>query len=225
MIERDGFAARFIDLRVDRIAGTQLAAFEHADVGERSADFLGITYREARISGKQHAAIADLTAALRVKRRVVENDLTLLTRPERIDERTVKYQRGDVGCVRQPIIARKVRLSREFDGIPQIYAEFACRLRAAALPLHCDIEARLVDRKAALARYIRRKIRGKAVSIVESKNCVARNHRGLELRDLSIQEGHAGRECLGESTLFLSQHLGGARGACNQLRVVRAHFL
>jgi hypothetical protein len=97
VIERDGRAALGIDLRLDFIADSKLAGLEHADVRERRADLLRVAHREAcgaslRRASAEDAGIADLTAAFRVERRMVEHHLPFLAGCSAIDHGAVENQ-------------------------------------------------------------------------------------------------------------------------------------
>ena len=61
---------------------------------ERSAELLGIAHAKLRRGADQHARVADLSAALRIERGMVQYDLPLLTDPQFLDQSTIEDQRG-----------------------------------------------------------------------------------------------------------------------------------
>src|SRR5260370_13510049 len=76
MIERDGFSTLNVDLRGHHIAYMQFTAFEHPDMGKRCAYLLGVAHGKPRPGALEDARIADLAAAFRIERCVVEDHLT-----------------------------------------------------------------------------------------------------------------------------------------------------
>ena len=64
----------------------------------------------------------------------------------------------------------------ELDRVAQVHAELARGPRAAALRRHGGVEARLVDREAALARHVGGQIERKAVGVVQPEHRLARDH-------------------------------------------------
>ena len=96
MIECNRLATFLIHVRTDRITNAQFALFEHTHMGKRSANFLGIADHKAPSGARQEAAIADLSAALRIERGVVQHDLAFLPGPQNIDQCAVEYQRRDL---------------------------------------------------------------------------------------------------------------------------------
>src|SRR5882757_1531070 len=166
MIERNGFSTLNIDLRGHSIAYMQFTAFEHPDMGKRCANLLGVAHGKPRAGALEGARIADLAAAFRIEGRVVEDHLTLLSLLQYVDDCAVKNERSHLRAVGETLVTGKISLAGEFDRITQLCAELARRSCASALRLHRDVESRLIDAKASLARHVRREIRRKAVRVV-----------------------------------------------------------
>ncbi len=149
MIECDGNSALGVDSRFDDIAHTQFSGVEHAHVRKRRTDFLRVAHGESRRTGRcsadEFAGIANLAAAFRIKRRVIEHHLTFLARPQCINHGAVENQRCHDTLVVEPIVARKVRLPRQLDRIAEVRAELARRARTAPLRFHRGIETGLID--------------------------------------------------------------------------------
>ena len=177
MIERDRLAALLVDLRIHGITHAQLALVEHSHMGKRGADFLRVAHGKARIGAQQNAGIADLAAALRVERRVVQHNLAFLARPQHIDHCAIENQRGDPRRVRYSIVAREIGLPGQLDRVAQIRTELARRARPAALRVHGGIEARLIDAQASLARHVGGQIGWKSIGVIKTEHRFARNHR------------------------------------------------
>ena len=135
---------------------------------------------------------------------------------------TISAVTRPVSC--EPIVAGKIRLAGQLDRVAQLGAEFAGGARAAALRLHGRVEARLIDREAALARHVRRQVEREAIGVVESKHRFARNDGRGQLGRLGVEQRHAGRQRFGEAGLFLREHLHGARLAAHQFAVIAAHL-
>ena len=176
MVERNRLAAPRVHLRIDLIAHAQVAGLEHAYMRERCAHLACIVHLEARTGPNECAGVADLAAALRIERRSIQDDLSLLPGPQGVDQGSVENQRRDLADPRKMIVSREQRFPRQLHRVTQIGAEFARGARASALSLHRRIEPRLVDREPALARHIGRQIERKAVGVVEPEHGLARNH-------------------------------------------------
>ena len=229
MIERNGGAALLVDLRIDSVPHAQFAGVEHAAVGKRGANFARVAHREMRrgavwAGADEYTRIADLAAAFRVKRRVVEHDLTFLPLSQYINDGAVENQRSHETSIGQPVITQEFRLARQGDRIAQFRTELARRTCAIPLCLHGRIEARLVDGEAAFARHIGRQIKRKPVRVVQPKYGLARYHRRCELGGLGVEQRHAGGQGFGEPLLLLQQHLGCTWLTGHEFGVVATHF-
>ena len=143
----------------DRLAGRE-HALDAADVDDGVADALRVRHRHPPALAEQRAAVADLSAALRVERRSIEDG-----RPAAVVER---LEADEAKVVRR----RHVGIADEFARQPgQVVAdrERATPLapRAFALLGHGGVEARTIDGHAALRGHLDRQVDREAERVVQ----------------------------------------------------------
>src|SRR5690606_32079237 len=135
----------------------------------------------------------------------VEQHHRLLAVAERIDRAAVPYDRDDGRAARRKRFVaeedgRRER-ARDIRGQGRLAVELARRARAFALLLHRRLEARHVDRQAALARDVRGEVDREAVGIVQAECVGAGNGIAGLARDI-LEHLHALLEGLAETLLF-----------------------
>src|ERR1019366_5675174 len=123
VIQRNRRAAITVDLSIDLVSDAQLTRVEHSHMRERQAYLPRVPHRESCSRAGQRARITYLTAAFRIKRRVIQHDLPFLPRPHGVDYRAVENQRRDFTLACQTIVSGKQSLPGQLDGLPQISAE------------------------------------------------------------------------------------------------------
>src|SRR5678815_5160298 len=155
VIEHDRAAPDRVDARFETIADLDLPARQPPEVGIRAAELLRVDHLELGGAVDEHAGVADLAAALRIKRRVIEDHLALGAGPESLDTLLTPEQRDDLAGLRQVLVAPEVGLAFDGDACCKVYAELAGGATALALRLHRHIEAGLVDRQPTLACDVR----------------------------------------------------------------------
>ena len=167
-------AALGIDARAQHIADRHLAFDDAAVVAEhRRLDLDRVLDDHARARVAQLAGVADLSARLGVERRVVEHDHGVVAGRRARRGRAVDVDRADLHAVaRELVVAVELRV-----GAAVLEAgrdlELAGIAGALALLVEQFVEARLVDRDAALAAHVGRQIDRKAVGVVQLERGVA----------------------------------------------------
>src|SRR5690606_36002361 len=102
----------------------------------------------------QQARIANLPAALRVERRVIEHHLPFLPFAQDIDTLLSGEQRHDRAAIDELLVPREIGLGFDRDARAQVDTELARGAGALALRLHRRLEAGLIDREPTLARDV-----------------------------------------------------------------------
>src|SRR5262249_50375867 len=155
-----------------------------ADLERALLDRAGMDEHVARLllsvgDGKAHAlaahdaGVADLTARLRVERRLVEDDGAALAGTQRVDFVPVLHQRGaDALGVSGLVAENPPRAGLSAQGKPPRLGGGVARAgpggaRLLALALHRGVEAFGIDADAARLERILGKVERKAVGIVE----------------------------------------------------------
>src|SRR3984957_15901712 len=123
----------------------------------------------------KNTCVAYLTAAFRIERRVVKNNLAFLTRPQHIDHRAIEYERGNPRSASHSGTAGETGLAGQLDRLAQISAEFARCLGSAALRFHGNVECRLIDGETSFTCDVGGQIRGKSIGIVKLEYRFARD--------------------------------------------------
>ena len=152
VIGPDRRAARVIDRELERDPGADFAFLDDAFMHEEVAELLlRIGDAKAHAGGAHDAGVADLTAGLAIKRRLIENDRSRSRRAEPIGRASVPDDRRDDAF-------RPLRLIAEKIGRPGLFPDrepdvFGRRLagsgpgpaRIGALALHGGVEPRDID--------------------------------------------------------------------------------
>src|SRR5262249_25499685 len=119
------------------------------------------------------AGVADLTAGLGVKRRLVEDDGAALARPQRVDLLAVLHQRGDDALGAFGLVAQELARAGFFaQAEPHRPGGGVARAgpggaRLLALTLHGGVEAFGIDADAARLERVLGEVERKTVGIVE----------------------------------------------------------
>ena len=195
-------------------------------MAEGRAELNRIADLEARVRRRDQTRVADLTAALRVKRRPIENDGPGLAFAQALDAlAALGEQIQDAGVGLERLVAEKRRRLLELRRVAAGRLEAARFTRALALVGHERVEARLIDTEIALARDVGGEVLGKPVGIVELEDRLARNHAGRrELRDRVLEQPHPLAQGLGEALLLLLQHALDVRPPRAELGIDLAHL-
>src|SRR5690606_13396233 len=152
MIQADRLAPLAVDARVQPVADLDSAAGKRADVTVGRAELLRVLDAELAARARQRAGVADLAAALGVERRAVEDDRAARAVGEPLDRRAVRVVTGrDRRVELEHVVAVELGGLLEGRRMAARRAESARLACALALRAHLALEARLVDRKAALA--------------------------------------------------------------------------
>ena len=191
----------------------------------RLAELARVGHDEPRIPGDEHAAVADLAAALGVERRRVEDHLALLARAQCLHRILAAEKCHDAAAAALVLVAGEGGLALDRDAGAQVDPELARRPRPGPLLLHRRLEPGLVDREATLARDVVRQVHREAEGVVQAEDRLARNLLARQLADRAVEQRHALRERLGEALLFLLQHALDVRALRAQLGIRVAHFL
>ena len=184
MVQPDGLAGRGVNACGDALAQLELTLLEHAHVPVGLAQLAGVRHPEPRVFAAEQAGVADLAAALGVKRRCIEHHLAGLARLERRDLRTIADQRQHGADTLERVVAAEVTARIELDGAAQVDTEAACRPGALALRLHGGLEPGLIHGQAALARDVRGKVHREAIGVVQFEGNLTRDLLAGQRRDL-----------------------------------------
>src|SRR5882762_3517606 len=226
VIERSRLAPGAVHVSLERVTDTNAALLEATRVRMRGAALLRVLHYEAHTVSGELARIPHLTARLRVERRAIEHDLTLLTRAERVELRALLQQRDHTAGAGEPLVALEQGARVKRGVAAQIHNELARFLRTAPLLLHRRFKARLVDLQAALARHVGGQIDRKAIGVVQLEHGVAVDHlRALQVANGALEQHHAVGERRREALLLLLQHALRVGAAARELRVRATHLL
>ncbi len=174
MIQADGLPAVSIDVSLDPVADAYLPRLHRAIMDVRFARLLRVDHRERVITGREHARVANLPAALRVERRRREYDDTIIAHHELVDRLAIGEQRNDLAGFLGALVAGKRCLDVRLNAVAADRAEFARGARTITLPSHRFVKAFFVDAQAALASDVGGEVHRETISIVELEHDVAR---------------------------------------------------
>src|SRR6185503_17391390 len=169
-------APLFIDSHFDARTLLELTARHASYVRKRATDFLRVRHLEPRRTRDQRAGVADLAAAFRIERRVIENHLPLLALAQRVHVLLVLQERDDRARAGEVLVAAEIGLAFDRHAGAEVDAELAGFLALLALPFHGRFVARVIDRQAALARDVGSEVHRKAEGVVQAEHGLARNH-------------------------------------------------
>ena len=205
----------------------------HDDTGRSG---LRVRHERAPFVGRDRAAIADLTAAFRIERSAVEDELDIAALVCLIDALAVEDERDDGRVRLELLVAAELALDPfrlfehrvELTELPRVLGELCRRAAAAALRLELIAEAVLVDGHARPRRDLLGHLDGEPVRVVEPERCVAVDERlTLRLRaiDRLVEHRESVRQCLLELRLLVHEDLGDAVARGGQLVVMLLHRL
>ena len=205
MIEHGRAAHRRVDLGRHLVADAHLPEIDDTEVQVCRTAFPGVRdpeYSAARQSND--ALVADLAAALRVKRRSVEHERARFTLGESIDEFVTADDRAHRAGLVEPVVADEFGDDIELQAAGQVDVERAFFLRSLALFRQRLLIALLIDLDAARACDVRRHVGGKTIRIVELERDVAGEHAVPNVGERRLENTHAAAQRAGE-LLFLFQ--------------------
>ena len=142
----------------------------------------------------QQALIADLAATLCVERGLVEDDTGLFAVMDLVDELAILPDSDDLGFLRLRVLPELGHIDAGKVRHRNARIRRTGRARAAALLLHCLLEAVLIEIDAVFMQDLFRELPRETERIVEAETNGARQFllaSGLELLNLSIEELHA----------------------------------
>ena len=122
------------DGRGDAFADRNLAALDGTGVCDRFAHVLRVVDFEEAAFARDRTAVADLSAALRVERRAIEQEDAAFAGSKRLHRLIVAQNRNDVALGFEPVIAGELRLDRRQFGERHDLA-FGCGVGARARAL------------------------------------------------------------------------------------------
>ena len=125
------------------------------------------------VDARNRPRIADLPAALAIKRRLVQDDSNGRTRPDVFHRRPVHHQRCDLclrrfGRVAQELGGTELLMQVEPDPLRRrVPCAGPCRAGAAALLVHCRLEPGRFHGAPLLPHCILREVEGKAERVIK----------------------------------------------------------
>ena len=206
-----------------------LAAVHH----QLAARALRVLDQDAPARRLDHAAIADLSAALGVEGRLSDDDLDLGAVGGLVREPAADQERADLGLVLECVVADEPGGEVRRDpavhlGDARVAAPLPGLARARALRLHLRAEARLVALEPVTAEDVLREVEREAEGVVELEQDGARQLLAAaraQLADLAFEQREPLAERLEEALLFASHAIGDERAPLDQLRERAAHPL
>src|SRR5439155_3289694 len=201
VIERRRLAARAVHPRRERIADTDTALLQAADVYMRGAVLLRVFHDEAHPGTGELARIAHLAARFGIERRLIEHHLAPLAGGERVDRGASLEQRHHAAGAPDPLVALELgaRIERSAAAPIEVH-ELAGLLGTPPLLFHRRLEARQIDAEAAFACDVGRQVDREAVRIIELEHGIAVDHlRAAQVPYGALKQHHAVGEGLGEA--------------------------
>ena len=232
VMRADAGAAGVVHDTADGSANFRFARLDCAEMQEQAELLLGVGDADTQpVRAGDHALIANLAAALRIKRRLVQHHGDVAAGFDRRHRGPAGDERHDLG------LGRLGRIAEEFagaDGIAQLEPDlFGGRLARSApggagtrpLLQHGGIEPGDIDGAAVLPQRVLGEIEGKSVGIVKPERDIARQgHAIAELAGLVGEEGQAAFEHGAEARLLEFQGLADQGLGLAEFRVGSAHL-
>ena len=213
MVAHDVPPAWRIDFGAHRLPDTEAAGRDAAPVhGHPAQGTVSLEDLRGTGRGAHEARVPHLTAALRVKRCAIQDDLHLGSRIRLADRLTAGKQRHNAGTCRMLRVSDELAAAAVTDHlrIPAVVAGSPEGLRGprpAALRLHGAGKPCFVDGQPALPRDVARHLHRKAKRIVEPEHLLAGEltpRGGQGAADQLFQALQSSGERLGESLLLLA---------------------
>ena len=184
-------------------------------------DFERVFHRKHRAAAADAALVADLAAALGVKRCVVQHHHTGLPGLHFFHGHAVHIQGRDLGFGAQVFVADEFVADTGVFQRP-VHFEFTGSAGLGFLFFHRGVETGFVDGHISLAAHIVGQVQRKTVGIVQFECNFTRKHMDT-LRQTGIQDFHAGCQGL-IKPLFLSfEYRSNAISLRRQIRISLAH--
>src|SRR5262245_63816837 len=205
VIQSNRIASLFVDTCFDLLADTQLPAAQPANVDMSSVALDGVLHLECSAGAVQRAAVADLSTALSVEWRGIQDDLAFLSGTQHFQLLITPEQPHHRALVLDTLVPAEVGAVGDGNSAAHAHAELTGSLALAALLVHCGIESGLVNGQVTLTRNVRSQIDRKPIGIVETEDCLAWNDAAAQARYRTLQQRHTAAERLRKALLFLCE--------------------
>ena len=232
VIGPDRRASGVIDIELQCRSRLQGALLHRAQMHEQIAGLLlGLGDTEAHALAGHHTGVADLTAGLRIERRLVQHDRARLARFEAFDLAAILHQRADhafggLGLIAEEFSGPELLAQREPHAFGRSLAGASpSRTRLLALAVHRIGEGRDIDADAARFQGVLRQVEREAIGVVQREGGVAVEHVALfEGAALLIENRKAALQGLAETRLFEPQRLLDQLFGAHQFRIGLTHL-
>ena len=232
MISPDAATAGMIDFQRERGADFERALLDGSRMDEHVARLLlGVGDGKVHAVAAHDAGVADLTAGLGVKRRLVEDDGAALPGPQRIDLLAVLHQRDNDALVGFGLVAQELARAGFFaQAEPDRLGGGVARAgpggaRLLALALHGGVEAFGIDGDAARLERVLGEVEWKPVGVVERKGGFA-GKLGAAPQILAslLEQREPALKRLAKPRLFELERFGDQRFGAGKLGIGLAHL-
>ena len=224
MVQPNGLTQLVVHQGLHRVTYVERTGFEHTDVDMGAALLGGIGHIETRTGGFQRADIAHLSAGFGIERRVVQNDLGLLTCTDALHRLAINEDFGDAPLIGHMLVTAELALGIHIQAVVVVGLEFTGRLGAVFLLFHLTLEPGVIDGQVALAGDIGGQVCREAVGVVQLEHDFAGDLVAGETFQILLENFQPLLQGLGELLFFLQQdffHLGLGLG---QLGIGIAHL-
>ena len=169
VVQANTRTTRFIHISLYCITNFQRTRRQLANVTNGLAIFLCVANGKRKTCAFQFTLIANLTTRLRIERRLIQYDNSVLTSVNCVYRFTINKQRGDFAVQFQVLVAFKFRSAINTNHCIVVCAKTAGFTCATALFFHCSFKASFINLNVTLAANVCRQVNRETVSVIQTE--------------------------------------------------------